>query len=190
VDRDIPLIGIISRLADQKGLDLVADIIDNLLNMKLQFVLLGTGDNKYHILFEKIAKKYPRNSSIHIKFDATLAQKIYAASDIFLVPSRYEPCGLSQMICFKYGTAPVVRQTGGLKDTVHEFDPATGKGNGFTFADAKPKELLAAIKKALELYREKELWRGLVKRDMLLDFSWKRSAGDYIKLYEKILKKK
>lgn len=189
VDRDIPLVGMISRLADQKGLDLVAGIIDNLLNMKLQFVLLGTGDNKYHILFERIAKKYPRNSSIHIKFDAVLAQKIYAASDIFLVPSRYEPCGLSQMICFKYGTVPVVRQTGGLKDTVHEFDPASGKGNGFTFADARSKELLAAIKKALELYREKELWRGLVRRDMLLDFSWKRSAEDYIRLYEKILKR-
>jgi len=189
VDRDIPLIGIISRLADQKGLDLVADIIDNLLNMKLQFALLGTGDNKYHILFEKIAKKYPRNSSIHIKFDAVLAQKIYAASDLFLVPSRYEPCGLSQMISFKYGTVPVVRETGGLKDTVHEFDPATEKGNGFTFVEPNPKELLASLKKALELYRSKQLWRGLVKRDMLLDFSWKRSAGEYVKLYEKILKK-
>jgi starch synthase len=189
IDRNIPLVGITSRLADQKGLDLVAGMIDKLLNMKLQFVLLGTGDNKYHALFKKIAKKYPKNSSIHIKFDALLAQKIYASSDLFLVPSRYEPCGLSQMISFKYGTVPVVRLTGGLKDTVQEFDPATGKGDGFTFVEPKGDALLAALKKALELYPDKELWRGLVKRDMNLDFSWNRSAADYARLYEKIIGK-
>ncbi|MDD5496351.1 MAG: glycogen synthase GlgA [Candidatus Omnitrophica bacterium] len=188
VDSDIPVIGIVSRLADQKGLDLLADIIDSILNMKVQFVLLGTGDNKYHVLFEKIAKKYPRNSSIHIKFDAILAQRIYAASDLFLIPSRYEPCGLGQMISFKYGAIPVVRQTGGLKDTVKEYDLQTGKGNGFTFVEPRSRDFLAAIKKALLMYNEKEAWAKLVRNVMGLDFSWENSAKEYVKLYKKILK--
>jgi starch synthase len=189
VEGTIPMIGIISRLADQKGLDLVADIIDAILNMKLQFILLGTGENRYHVLFDKIAKKYPKNASINLKFDAALAQKIYAASDLFLIPSRYEPCGLGQMISFRYGAIPVVRQTGGLKDTVSEFDPVTGKGSGFTFIEPKPKELLSAIKKALLVYKERDLWKDLVSRAMKLDYSWKSSAKEYVKLYEKIIKK-
>ena len=151
VDRDIPMIGMISRLADQKGLDLLAKIVDELLNMKVQFVLLGTGDNKYHILFEKMAKIHNKNTSINLRFDATLAQKIYAASDIFLIPSRYEPCGLGQMISFRYGTIPVARETGGLKDSVKEFNPATKEGNGFTFSEYRADHLFAAIKRALAL---------------------------------------
>ncbi|MFH0763516.1 MAG: glycogen/starch synthase [Candidatus Omnitrophota bacterium] len=187
IDRDIPMIGLISRLADQKGLDLIAKIIDDLLNLKIQFVLLGTGDNKYHVLFEKMAKAHPKNTSINLKFDATLAQKIYAASDLFLIPSRYEPCGLGQMISFKYGTIPVVRQTGGLKDSVTEFDAKTMRGNGFTFEEYKPDRLFAAIKKGLLLYNNKETWAGLVKKVMNLDFSWNASAAQYLKLYNKIL---
>jgi len=187
VDRDIPMIGIISRLADQKGLDLVAKIIDDLLNMKVQFILLGTGDNRYHVLFEKMAKAHPKNTSINLKFDATLAQKIYAGCDLFLIPSRYEPCGLGQMISFKYGTIPVVRQTGGLKDSVREFDLKTGAGSGFTFTDYKPEALFGAIKKALSIYQNKDAWNSLVKSVMGLDFSWKASAKEYIKLYRKIV---
>jgi len=189
VDRDIPLIGLISRLADQKGLDLIAKIIDDLLNLKIQFVLLGTGDNKYHMLFEKMAKIHQKNTSINLKFDATLAQKIYAASDLFLIPSRYEPCGLGQMISFKYGTVPVVRQTGGLKDSVTEFDPKTGNGNGFAFEDYRSDALFAAIKRALALYKNKAAWAGLVKKIMGLDYSWNTSAKEYIKLYNKMLKR-
>jgi len=189
IDRHIPMIGLISRLADQKGLDLIAEIIDKLLNMKVQFILLGTGDNKYHVLFERIAAKYKHNASIHLKFDATLAQKIYAASDLFLIPSRYEPCGLGQMISFKYGTIPIVRQTGGLKDTVKEFEPTTGQGNGFTFTDYNSEDFFDAIKKALILYKETQMWTRLVKKVMELDYSWKASAKEYIKLYQKILKK-
>jgi len=185
-DRNIPLIGMVARLADQKGADLVAEIIDNLLNLKVQFALLATGENKYHILFERIASKYKNNTSINLKFDATLAQKIYASSDIFLIPSRYEPCGLGQMISFRYGTIPIVRQTGGLKDTVQEYDPKTGAGNGFTFIDCKSKEFFEAIKKALSLYQEKETWVELVKKVMALDFSWESSAKDYIKLYNTV----
>ncbi|MFA6142821.1 MAG: glycogen synthase GlgA [Candidatus Omnitrophota bacterium] len=189
VDRDIPMIGLISRLADQKGLDLIAKIIDDLLNLKIQFVLLGTGDNKYHMLFEKMAKIHQKNTSINLKFDATLAQKIYAASDLFLIPSRYEPCGLGQMISFKYGTVPVVRQTGGLKDSVTEFDPKTGNGNGFAFEDYRSDALFAAIKRALALYKNKAAWAGLVKKIMGLDYSWNTSAKEYIKLYNKMLKR-
>ncbi len=187
IDREIPMIGIISRLADQKGVDLLAKIIDPLLNMKVQFILLGTGDHKYHLLFEKMAKRHPRNTSINLRFDAILAQKIYAGCDIFLMPSRYEPCGLGQMISFKYGTIPVVRETGGLKDSVHEFDPKTGTGDGFTFTEHKAEEFFGAIKKALNLHRERETWLKLTRHVMGLDFSWKSSAKEYIKLYSKVI---
>ena len=186
VDGEIPMIGLISRLADQKGLDLLAKIIEDILNTKVQFVLLGTGDNKYHILFEKMAKTHPKNASINLKFDAVLAQKIYASSDIFLIPSRYEPCGLGQMISFRYGTVPVVRETGGLKDSVTEFDPKTGSGNGFTFSEYSSKAFHSAIKRALDLFRNKTVWEKLITKVMKLDYSWGASAGEYIKLYEKI----
>jgi len=181
------MIGVISRLADQKGFDLLAKIIDEILNAKVQFVLLGTGDNKYHVLFEKMAKMHPKNASINLKFDAVLAQRIYAASDLFLIPSRYEPCGLGQMISFRYGAIPVVRQTGGLKDSVTEFDPKTGDGNGFTFSDYKSEAFHSAIKRGLNLYRNRAVWEDLVKKVMTLDYSWKASAKDYIKLYEKVI---
>jgi len=189
VDRDIPMIGMISRLADQKGLDLLARIIDEILNMKVQFVLLGTGDNKYHILFSKMAKAHQKNASINLKFDIVLAQKIYAASDIFLIPSKYEPCGLGQMISFKYGTIPVVRQTGGLRDSVEEFDPKTLEGNGFTFEEYRAENLFAAIKRALSTYMHKEMWLGLVKRVMGLDFSWRASAREYLRLYKEMMER-
>ena len=187
IDRDIPMIGMISRLADQKGLDLLAKIIDELLNMKVQFILLGTGDNKYHILFEKMGRIHPKNASINLKFDATLAQKIYASSDLFLIPSKYEPCGLGQMISFKYGTIPVVRETGGLKDSVQEFNPKTGEGDGFTFSEHRADHLCAAIKRALALFKNKTIWTELMKKVMALDFSWEASAREYVKLYEKIV---
>ncbi|MFA5147039.1 MAG: glycogen synthase GlgA [Candidatus Omnitrophota bacterium] len=183
IDRNIPMIGLITRLADQKGLDLLAKIIDQLLSMKVQFVLLGTGEQKYHVLFQKMARKHARNASINLRFDATLAQKIYAASDLFLMPSKYEPCGLSQMISFRYGTIPIVRQTGGLKDSVEEFSPRSGSGNGFTFTNYKHEDFFDAIKKALTVYRDKELWAELVQRAMALDFSWASSARTYADLY-------
>lgn len=187
IDRAIPLIGLISRLADQKGLDLVAKIIGSLLNMKLEFILLGTGEHKYHVLFEKIAKKHPKDASINLKFDAVLAQKIYAGCDFFLMPSMYEPCGLGQMISFRYGTIPIVRETGGLKDSVREFDPKRGTGNGFTFKAYAHEDLLDAIKKALSAYKDKERWIELIKNVMALDYSWKSSAKEYVKLYRKML---
>lgn len=189
IDRDIPMIGMISRLADQKGFDLLARIIDDLLSMKVQFILLGTGENKYHVLLEKMAKAHQKNTSVNLRFDAMLAQKIYAGCDIFLIPSRYEPCGLGQMISFKYGAVPVVRQTGGLKDSVKEFDPKTREGNGFTFTDYNADHFFASIKRAVAVYRNRAVWAELVKKVMKLDFSWKSSAEEYIKLYERMRKK-
>lgn len=186
VDREIPMIGMISRLADQKGFDLLAKIIDELLNTKVQFILLGTGDNKYHVFFERMAKMHPKNASINLKFDAVLAQRIYASSDLFLIPSRYEPCGLGQMISFRYGAIPVVRQTGGLKDSVTEFDIKTGEGNGFAFSEYKSEAFHSAIKRGLNLYRNRAVWEDLVKKVMTLDYSWKSSAKEYEKLYGKI----
>ncbi len=186
VDKNIPLIGIISRLADQKGFDLIADIIADMLKGNVQFIVLGTGDDKYQVLLEKIAKLYPKKTSVNLKFDAVLAKKIYAGSDMFLMPSRFEPCGLGQMICLRYGTIPVVRLTGGLSDTIKEYSPKTGEGNGFVFSSYESSELSAAINRALKLYKNKKAWSLLVKRAMGYDFSWESSARDYIKLYKKL----
>jgi starch synthase len=172
----------VSRLADQKGMDLVARVMGEVLNKKVQLVILGVGEQRYHVLLEKMAKAH-QNASMNLAFDNVLAGKIYAASDILLIPSRYEPCGLSQMIGFRYGTVPVVRRTGGLKDSVAEFDAATKTGSGFTFGEYKPEAFFAAIRKALTTFQNRDLWRVLVKKDMALDFSWKTSAAEYMKLY-------
>ena len=185
--RDVPLIGIISRLADQKGLDLVARIIDPLLDHDVQFILLGTGEEKYHRLFGDIKKKFPGKASINLKFDEILAKRIYAGADIFLAPSRYEPCGLSQMISLRYGTIPVVRRTGGLADTITEYDPETTRGNGFVFEMYDAWELLDEIKKAIGLYKQRGLWAKLVSNAMKCDFSWDKSAEKYLKVYKKLV---
>lgn len=186
-DKNSPLIGIISRLADQKGFDLIAAIIDKLLKSKAQIIILGTGEDKYHVLLEKIAKLYPKKASINLKFDAVLAQKIYAGSDMFLMPSRFEPCGLGQLIALRYGTIPVVRLTGGLRDTIREFDTATKQGNGFTFSEYSDSELYAAINRAFGLYKNKPLWKELVKTAMGYDFSWESSAKEYAGLYRQLV---
>jgi len=184
---DVPLLGVISRLADQKGFDLLAEIFDSLMAMEVQFVLLGTGDPKYHKLFEQMAKRYPDRCGIALSFDNALAHQIEAGADLFLMPSRYEPCGLNQMYSLKYGTIPVVRATGGLADTVEDFDPRTGKGNGFVFLEPEPKAFLDAIRRALRTYARKEVWDALVVRAMESDFSWDRSARQYLALYRQMI---
>lgn len=183
VDYKIPMIGMVSRLADQKGMDLVARVLGDILNKKVQLVILGVGEQRYHVLLEKMAKAHPKNASMNLAFDHALADRIYAGCDMLLMPSRYEPCGLSQMIGFKYGTVPVARRTGGLKDSVFEFDANTKVGTGFTFSDYKPEAFFGAIRKALTAYQNRDVWRALVKKDMALDFSWKASAKEYMKLY-------
>lgn len=180
--KDVPLFGVVSRLAEQKGFDIVADGIDEICKMGLQLVILGTGDLKYHEIMEDMVKKYPKVISLNLKFDDQLAHKIYAGSDIFLMPSKYEPCGLGQLIAFRYGTIPLVFKTGGLADTVSEE-------NGFIFDEYSKAELLKTIKKAIKAFGAKGKWLELVKKAMGLNFSWEASAKKYIQLYEKAKKK-
>ncbi len=183
-----PLIGAISRLTNQKGFDLISEDIEKVLNMGAAFVLLGTGEKKYHELFEKIGKRHPNRTGIRIAFDEKLAHKIEAGSDMFLMPSRYEPCGLNQMYSLRYGTIPIVRATGGLDDTIKSYNRRTRKGNGFKFKAYDPSSLLTAVKRAVELFAEREHWRQIMKNAMSDDFSWASSAKKYNGLYTSILK--
>jgi starch synthase len=185
-----PLLAMISRLADQKGFDLLVEILEPLFALDIGFVLLGTGEQKYHDLFAQVAKKYPQKAGIRIAYDDRLAHKIEAGADFFLMPSKYEPCGLNQIYSLKYGTIPVVRATGGLDDTILHYDPATKKGNGFKFARYDAKEFLNTLKEAIRFYFQPEHWGQLVQNAMSADFSWKRSAEAYLRLYQKTLEKK
>lgn len=185
-----PLLGMISRLADQKGFDLLVEIIDELFTLDLGFVLLGTGEQKYHDLFTQIARKYPRQAGIRIAYDDRLAHKIEAGADFFLMPSKYEPCGLNQIYSLKYGTIPIVRATGGLDDTIVNYSPTTRRGNGFKFTRYDAKEFLNQIKAAISFYSQPEHWKQLLRNAMTSDFSWKKSAEAYLQLYQKALGKK
>lgn len=179
-----PLISVISRLADQKGFDLIADDIDKIMKLDINFILLGTGEQKYHDLFTRIGKRFKKRAGIRIDFDNALAHKIEAGSDMFLMPSRYEPCGLNQIYSLRYGTVPIVRATGGLDDTIVDYDPETGRGNGFKFSDYTAEALIETIKRAVKLFADKKHWDQLVHNAMTCDFSWNESARKYVKLYE------
>ena len=185
-----PLLGMISRLADQKGFDLLAEIIEELFSLDVGFVLLGTGEQKYHDLFTEVARKYPQKAGVRIAYDDRLAHKIEAGSDIFLMPSKYEPCGLNQIYSLKYGTIPVVRATGGLDDTIVNYSPTTGNGNGLKFIHYDAKEFLNQIKVAIGFYSQPQHWKKLLHNAMSEDFSWQRSAEAYLQLYQKALEKK
>jgi starch synthase len=187
--KEMPLIGMINRLTDQKGLDILAEIIDQMLALPCQFVVLGTGDPKYHVLLKAAKERHPENLGVNLGFDATLAELIYAGSDMFLLPSRYEPCGLGQLISFKYGTLPIVRKTGGLADTVHDFNGKTGEGEGFVFSDYNSAALFSAIKRGCDTFHKKMLWSALQEKIMQLDYSWDASAKKYVSLYMKALAK-
>lgn len=181
-----PVIGMISRLADQKGFDLIADALDDLMKLNIQMVILGTGDARYHEMFETLRVKFPQKLAVNLKYDNELAHLIEAGSDMFLMPSRYEPCGLNQMYSLKYGTVPIVRTTGGLADTIEEFDLENDRGNGFVFKEYSSQEMLKAIKRAVDLYVDQDVWQDLRKKGMRQNFSWQTSAEKYIKLYSKI----
>ena len=190
VDPKVPVFGMITRLSAQKGLDLLEVALPKLLKgQAMQLVVLGTGDAPYHEMLEALAKKYPKKLSVFLKFDNTLAHRIYAGSDAFLMPSHYEPCGLGQMISLAYGTLPVVRATGGLADTVHAFSATTAAGNGFVFTEYTPDALQRAVMRALKLYAEPDLWAKAVANAFNSDFSWEQSAQKYIKVYERALNK-
>jgi starch synthase len=183
---EMPLIGSVTRLVEQKGMDLFADIIDKVIKLGAAVVILGSGDEKYNRLFSDIASKYPRRVSVCQEFNDDLAHKIEAGADMFVMPSRYEPCGLNQMYSIKYGTIPIVRATGGLDDVIVDFDQDRDIGNGFKFGPATPEALFRCVKRAIDLYHNKELWDRLVQNAMKYDFSWPRSAEKYLALYRKI----
>jgi starch synthase len=186
-----PVLGIISRLAKQKGLDLILEKFDDMMDLKVQIILLGTGDPKLEKKFKEKEEKYPDDCSINIMFDNALAHQIEAASDIFLMPSAYEPCGLNQMYSMLYGAVPVVRNTGGLSDTVDDYNNKTEEGTGFVFEKMDADEFFKAVKRAVKLYKkEPEKWVKLQKRIMDKDFSWKFAAKRWEEVYEHALKKK
>lgn len=188
VNPDIPLIGIVSRLVSQKGFDLISYIMPEIVRENVQIVVLGTGEHQYQSMFNYYNSHLPNKVSARITFDSALAQQIYAASDIFLMPSLFEPCGIGQMLAMRYGTLPVVRETGGLKDTVNPYNKYTGEGNGFSFRNYNAHEMLYCIKDAVELYKDKEVWNKLVINAMNTDNSWKKSAQAYIDAYKEMLK--
>lgn len=181
-----PVIGAITRLVHQKGFDLVLDVLEDMVKLDVQFVMLASGDKDIESKFEKLHKKHPKNIALVFGFDEELAHMIEAGSDMFLMPSRYEPCGLNQMYSMRYGTVPIVRATGGLDDTVE--DHQTGKGTGFKFEQYDPKELLKAVQRAVAVFRKPEEWKKLMRNGMAQDFSWEHSAKKYISLYRDILK--
>lgn len=189
-DDNKPLIGMITRLAEQKGVDLIVEAMEELIEMGINFVILGTGDERYNDLFKRLDNKYRGKAGARVAFNNALAHKIEAGSDMFLMPSRYEPCGLNQMYSLKYGTVPVVRATGGLDDTIEDFDTHTLKGNGFKFKRATREDMLEAIRRAAEVYKDKDMWKTLQKNGLKNDFSWEASAKKYIELYNIIKKRK
>ena len=186
VDPQVPLIGIVSRLADQKGFDLIAAVAPQLLRKRLQIVVLGSGDALYQNLLLDLQRQFKKRLAVRIAFDNALAHKIEAGSDMFLMPSHYEPCGLNQLYSLRYGTIPIVRATGGLQDSVVEFDARRRQGTGFKFVEYSGEALLACIERALRAYRTPASWSTLMRNAMHANFSWDRSAEAYANLYERL----
>ena len=180
-----PLVGLISRMVDQKGFDLLAELLDELPRLNASFVLLGSGERRYEDMWLGLAARHPDRIAVEIGYDESRAHLIEGGSDLFLMPSRFEPCGLNQMYSLRYGTLPVVRATGGLADTVQDFDTATGQGTGFVFEDYSPQALLDTLRWALGIYRDRDTWRRLQVSGMTQDFSWDASAREYVKVYER-----
>jgi starch synthase len=184
-DAKVPVIGIVSRFAAQKGFDLIAQIMDRLAREELIMVVLGSGDKPYEEMFVRLNRQFPNKIAAKVAFDNAIAHKIEAGADMFLMPSRYEPCGLNQIYSLKYGTVPIVRATGGLDDTIEPWDARSGKGTGFKFTDYTGEALLATIKQALLAYRDPSSWQKLMRNGMGRDFSWGASAREYGKVYER-----
>ncbi|MEG2789540.1 MAG: glycogen synthase GlgA [Romboutsia sp.] len=189
VNKDIPMIGIISRLTHQKGCDLIINILDRVLQGEVQVVILGTGDYLYEETFKNFQFRYPGKVSANIMFDNGLAHKIYASSDMFLMPSLFEPCGLGQLIALRYGSLPIVRETGGLKDTILPYNKYNGIGNGFGFRNYNYSDLINATNSALEMYNDKKEWKSLVMQAMKSNNSWEKSAKEYKVLYAGVVAK-
>lgn len=187
INRNVPMVAIVSRLVPPKGMDLVIRVMDELLQHEdIQLVILGTGDRVYEDWFKGLQWRFPKKVSVNILFSDELAQRIYAASTLFLMPSNYEPCGIGQLIAMRYGSIPVVRETGGLKDTVVPYNKETGEGTGFSFYDYNAHEMMYALKRAIRGCAALETWTKLVKNAMSQDFSWKQSAREYEELYQRL----
>jgi starch synthase len=185
-DLKLPVIGIVSRFAAQKGFDLIAQIMDRLAREEMIVIALGNGDKQYEEMFARLQKQFPQKIAIKIAYDNAIAHKIEAGSDMFLMPSKYEPCGLNQIYSLKYGTVPVVRATGGLDDTIEPWDARTGRGTGFKFSDYNGEALLLTIKDALKAFRDQTSWQTLMRNGMDKDFSWNNSAKEYGRIYERV----
>lgn len=185
-DPELPVIGIVSRFAAQKGFDLIAQIADRLARENMIVVALGAGDKEYEELFRRLNKQYPQKFAVKVAYDNAIAHKIEAGSDMFLMPSRYEPCGLNQIYSLKYGTVPVVRATGGLDDTIEPFDSKTGKGTGFKFSEYSGEALLQTVRAALAAFEDRPSWEKLMRNGMTKDFSWNASAREYVRVYERV----
>lgn len=183
---NLPVIGIVSRFAAQKGFDLIGQIIDRLALEEVLLTVLGSGDRLYEEMFMRLRRQFPNKVALKVAYDNALAHKIEAGADIFLMPSRYEPCGLNQIYSLKYGTVPVVRATGGLDDTIDPWDPRTKKGTGFKFQEATGEALLRAIHHALDLYRDQTSWQKLMRNGMSKDFSWRVAAREYVRVYDRV----
>ena len=184
--KDVPMFAIISRVVQHKGFDILIESLKELLKEDIQFVMLGLGDEHYINRFNMLKDRFNDKISINNVFDSNLAKRIYAASDLFFMPSLFEPCGLSQLISFRYGTVPIARKTGGLNDTVIGYLGNKEEGNGFTFWNPREEDLEEVSRKALEIYNDKEAWKALVKKVMNLDYSWKNSAEKYIEIYKRV----
>ncbi|MDR0267596.1 glycogen synthase GlgA [Paenibacillus sp.] len=187
VSCDVPMIAMVTRMVDSKGLDLVLRVLDEMLTFDdMQFVILGTGDGKYEHWFMEAEQRHPQKMSARITFSEALSRKIYASSDIFLMPSNFEPCGISQLLALRYGSIPVVRETGGLNDTVHAYNEFTGEGNGFSFTNMNAHDMMHTIRRAISFYRQPEHWNKIVKNAIDGDYSWNISASKYMDIYHRI----
>jgi len=187
-DPSLPLIATISRLADQKGFDLISEGLPEMLALGTQYVILGTGERKYHEVFTELGREFPKAFSVKIAYDNRLAHLIEAGADMFLMPSRYEPCGLNQLYSLKYGTIPVVRGVGGLDDTIIDYTAEPVRGTGFKFHEYTKEAMFDALERALKVYHDGAAWRSLAARCMSADFSWERSAREYLELYERAIR--
>lgn len=187
-NKNIPLIGIVTRITEQKGFDLLMQISDDVLKQNVQLTIAGSGDKKYESFFKKLAKKYPDKVGAHLEFSTEKASQIYAGSDIFLMPSRFEPCGLGQLISLRYGSVPVVHAVGGLVDTIVDYNPKTGEGNGFVFNEYSPRQFLIALVRAIETFQHEKIWNNLVRAGMKQSHSWEIPAEKYEKLFNKAIK--
>ncbi|MBD7916464.1 glycogen synthase GlgA [Clostridium sp. Sa3CUN1] len=186
INKDIPMIGLVSRLTHQKGCDLIVKILDELLKEDVQVVILGTGDYIYEESFKSFSNKFKNKISVNITFSNELAHKIYAASDMFLMPSLFEPCGLGQLIALRYGSIPIVRETGGLKDTIIPYNEYDESGNGFSFRNYSSDELLMITRYALNIFKDKNRWNKIIKSAMETDSSWEKSAKEYMRIYKNL----